>query len=98
MKVWKLFKKSTHLGTLKEVSVDQPWFSCNFIPNPEFDNHKTFFSNLSKEYSSGEIDDFDDFFSQIKRNEYSLTEGERISVRFILLFDQESGLVRLRST
>lgn len=96
LRSWKLFSNSSLLANLENIGVDQPWFTCKFIPHPEFENHRDFFLEFAAEYESGEVRNYDEFFSMLKNKGYSLHEGERISERFTILFEQDSNKVRLR--
>ena len=98
LKVWNLFCKSTELGRLEELSADQPWFTCEFHPTPNYENHRDFFTGFEKEYKSGTVKNFNDFFAKLQVNGYKLIFEDRKSERFIILKTKAPNTVRLRAT
>ncbi|MBO9492465.1 hypothetical protein J7384_19110 [Endozoicomonas sp. G2_1] len=94
--VLKLNHHSTLIAELNIVSVDQPWLNCEFIPNENFVKHSEFFNNFQKQYSSGTVQDFDKFFSQLQSEGYTLKNDDYELIRFIVLWRGSEFNVRLR--
>lgn len=99
LKVWYLYHNSIELGRLEKLKSDQPWFICQFYPNSEFEGHSSFFADFEKKYLSGDIQNYDDFFSSLVVNGYKLKIENKESERFIILTkNKDQNIVSLRAT
>ncbi|RVU86039.1 hypothetical protein EOL70_00910 [Leucothrix sargassi] len=95
-KVLQLRFQSTIIAELNIISSDQPWFNCEFTPLENFSQHHGFFTNFQEKYSSGTVQDWDVFFSQLESNGYSLRSQDNEMVRFIIFWGDSEYSVRLR--
>lgn len=94
---WQLMHADTPIAALEVYDSDQPWYLSNFIPNESFKNHEAFFKQFQERYKSGKIKNFDEFFAELKVNEYSIKLENKKMVEFMLLFDDSKNKVRIRS-
>ncbi|KZN70398.1 hypothetical protein [Pseudoalteromonas luteoviolacea] len=95
-KALQLTYHSTVIAELEIVDSDQPWIDCEFTSLETFSEHRDFFYDYQKTYSSGTVMDWDEFFNQLSNFGYRLSNQHYEIKRFILILSDSECKARVR--
>ena len=93
---WKLRINGQFSGVLVLDSVDQPWFICSFIPEPNFERYAETFYQEDALLQAGREDEWEDAFDRMSEWDVALVGDDGSEIKDLLLHISISNEARFR--